>query len=120
MNESVLSELSIYLRVLGGAPASRVPRTLRIVCGFLLAAAGAYSQTPLTNLNFELATTVPIPGDPYQRLVFSNAFPYWTGYCGAVQQDSALFNNIFLDSAGIALVGTNFGQPYFGGLVKGQ
>lgn len=59
------------------------------------------------NLNFESATIVPVPGDPYGRVQFNSAFPGWTGSTGTNVQTLALYNNLFLDSSGIGIFDTN-------------
>ncbi|MCP5523380.1 MAG: hypothetical protein H7A46_17735 [Verrucomicrobiales bacterium] len=57
------------------------------------------------NLNFESAVITPVAGDPYQRVVSQDALPGWTGQVGGETEDLALFNNRFLDSAGIGVQG---------------
>jgi hypothetical protein len=71
-----------------------------------------------TNLDFESATLVPIPGDPYNRVYFGLALPGWTGYSGTNQLTAALYDNIFLDSTGIGIIDTN--SHYFGGVIQGN
>jgi hypothetical protein len=72
----------------------------------------AQVQGAFQDLGFESATLVPIPGDPYNRVQFDQAFPGWTGIVGGVQQSSALYNNYFLDSSGITIIDSN-APPYF-------
>jgi hypothetical protein len=77
-----------------------------LVGGFtlLLSAGGALGQGTFQNLDFESATLVPIPGDGYNRVQFAQAFPGWTGSLGGYPVTAALTNNVFLDTAGIAIV----------------
>jgi len=56
------------------------------------------------NLDFESATLVPVPGDPYNGVQFAPAFPEWTQTIAGAIDTNALYNNIFLDSAGIAII----------------
>src|SRR5262245_25302377 len=56
------------------------------------------------NLDFESATIVPIPGDPYGRVQFAQAFPGWTSSVGGGQQSAALHNATFQDSSGVAIL----------------
>lgn len=67
------------------------------------------------NLNFESAVITPVGGDIYQRVVFEDALPGWTGQVGGVTENLALFNNRFLDSAGIGLQGPGSLSPVFQG-----
>jgi hypothetical protein len=71
----------------------------------------AQVQGAFQNLDFESATLVPIPGDPYNSVQFAQAFPGWTGIVGGVPQTSALYNNYFLDSSGIGIIDSNV-PPY--------
>ena len=77
----------------------------------------AHSQGTFQNLGFESATMVPIPGDPYQRVEFNSALPGWTGYVGGVQQTATLYNQVFLDSSGIAIIDRGFPLTYYGATV---
>ena len=54
------------------------------------------------NLDFEQATLVPVPGDPYGRVWFP--LLGWAGYCGTNAQDCVNYNAEFLDSAGISIL----------------
>src|SRR5438093_6980800 len=83
----------------------------------LVACGNASAQPAFTNLNFESAVIVPIPGDPYARVQAPQAFPGWTAYAGGVQQNAALFNNMFLDSTGIGLIGSGW---TYGGQIAGN
>jgi hypothetical protein len=71
-----------------------------ILIASLWASTGVYAvvaQTSFQNLNFESGTLVPIPGDPYDRVLFSAAFPGWAG-------SAALYNSTFLDSSGVSII----------------
>ena len=72
-----------------------------------LAACISFGQGRFQNLNFESAVIVPIPGDPLNRVQFGPAFPGWTGYLGAGQAGSALYNNATLNSSSLSLFDTN-------------
>jgi len=68
-------------------------------------------------LDFEAASLVPIPGDPYARVEVAAALPGWTGYVGGVQETAALYNSQFLDSSGIGIFDQNSGP---GGPLQGN
>src|SRR5712671_6794392 len=70
----------------------------------LFASSSAFAQGTFQNLDFEQATLVPIPGDPYQRVQFAAALPGWTGYVGTNLETAALYNRTFLDSSGISII----------------
>jgi hypothetical protein len=80
-----------------------------------------------TNLNFESATIVQTGGSSVQ---FNQAFPGWTGTVGGVQQTLALYNDVYLDTAGIAIIDHNWtnsaaynnggGYPPISGLIQGN
>jgi hypothetical protein len=80
-------------------------------------------QGTFQDLDFESAATVPVPGDGYGRIQFTPAFPGWIGYSGTNQATLALFNNIFLDSAGIGLqtnyAGSGFDGKYYATIEAG-
>jgi len=80
-------------------------------------ASGLQAQ-PFQNLDFEDATLVPIPGDPYNRVDFSLALPGWSGFSGTNQLNAALYDNIFLDSTGIGIMDSNF--AFLGGVIQGN
>ncbi len=65
------------------------------------------------NLDFEQASLIPNSGDPYDRVQFGPALPGWIGYCGSAPQASVNYNSLFLDSAGISILDTNY-QNQFG------
>jgi hypothetical protein len=67
-----------------------------------------------TDLDFESATLVPIPDDPYNRVYFTLALPGWTGFSGTNQLSAALYDNQFLDSTGIGIFDTNTSFSYNG------
>ena len=73
--------------------------------GFLVVVAvlRVEAQNGFTNLDFESGTNVLISGADYQEIEFAAAFPGWVGYLGTNATDGALYNNAFLDSAGIGL-----------------
>jgi hypothetical protein len=81
-----------------------------IVCSILLylSYTSVLRAQAFQNLDFESATLVPIPGDPYNRVDFSSALPGWSGFSGTNQLNAALYDNIFLDSTGIAIFDANF------------
>jgi len=79
--------------------------TKHMLAVWLLSSFPAVAQGTFQNLNFESATVVPIPGDPFGRIQFDPAFPSWTGTINGVPQSQALYNNLFLSSPGIALLG---------------
>jgi hypothetical protein len=62
------------------------------------------AQSTFRNLEFEAASLVPVAGDPYGSVEFAHAFPGWTGSVGGVQQTSSLYDNLFLDSSGFAIL----------------
>jgi hypothetical protein len=88
----------------------------------LLSLAEACFAQGFVNLNFESASLVPVPGDIYNRVQFAQAFPGWTGTVGGVQQTLALYDGVFLDSAGISIIDHNW-TPYIPsslGLIQGN
>jgi hypothetical protein len=77
------------------------------------------------NLGFESATLVPIPGDPYGRVQFAQAFPGWTATVGGFPLTNALYNNYFLDTAGMAIIDRGWSNQALGfprpvGLIDGN
>src|SRR5712692_9576340 len=95
----------------------KAEKSLIIYIISLITACSAQAQGTFRNLDFEAATLVAIPGDPYGRVEFAQALPGWTGYVGGVQETSALYDNIFLDSSGIGIL-DQFSS--FGGLIQGN
>lgn len=74
----------------------------------LLWALAAPAQTAFQNLGFESASFLGPPPDPvYGRYYASNAIPGWSAYVGATPDNLVLYNNLFLDSAGIAVIDAN-------------
>jgi hypothetical protein len=63
------------------------------------------------NLDFESATLVPVAGDSYRSVQFAQAFPGWTETIVAALDTNALYDFVFLDSAGIAIIDTNASYP---------
>src|SRR5713226_5955369 len=82
-----------------------------------ITACSAQAQGAFRNLDFEAATLVAIPGDPYGRVEFAPALPDWTGYVGGVQETSALYDGFFWDSSGIGIL-DQFSS--FGGQIQGN
>lgn len=62
------------------------------------------------DLDFESATLIPVPGDPYGGVQFAQAFPGWTNTIVGAIDANALYDNMFLDSAGISIIDKN--SPY--------
>ena len=75
----------------------------------LLLFSNTQGQGSFQNLGFESGIIVPVPGDPFGRIEFAPALPGWSGYVGNQTQTVVFYNNLFLGSPGIGLVGTNFG-----------
>src|SRR5437773_4772101 len=96
-----------------------MPNLKKVILIVLLSRASlvAPAQGTFQNLDFEAATLLRIPGDPYGRVEFSPAFPGWNGYVGSSLQGAALYNNSFLDSSGISII--DQGWPHFVGPVAG-
>jgi hypothetical protein len=74
----------------------------------------AHAQGTFQNLDFENGAFIPIPGDPYGRVQFSAAMPGWTGYVGTNQINWILYNNLFLGTAGIAILDSTYSPPPHG------
>jgi hypothetical protein len=68
----------------------------------------SHGQGTFQNLGFESASVVAIPG---QLVPFGTAFPGWVGYVGGVQQTTALYNSIYLDSSVISIIDS--GWPHY-------
>jgi len=63
------------------------------------------------NLDFESATIVPIPGDPFGSVQFGPAFPGWSAFYNASPLSSTtpvLYNNLFLGTSTLALLDQSF------------
>lgn len=84
---------------------------------YLACASSLWAQSAFTNLDFESARLVPIPNDPYGSVYLSTASPGWRAFSGTNQMNSALYDDMFLDSTGIAIVDAN--SPV-GGLIQGN
>src|ERR1043165_3477399 len=65
----------------------------------------AHAQEQFRNLDFESATLIAVPNAGYGRVLFGPAFPGWTGYINDERESYALYNNLFISSAGIGLYG---------------
>src|SRR5689334_12798940 len=88
----------------------------------LLAASSALAQGTFQNLDFESATLIPIPGDPYHSVQFAEAFPGWTCSAGTNLLSGALYNNAFLDTSGISIIDQSWSHSFFNttGLIEGD
>jgi hypothetical protein len=86
----------------------------------LLGAWGAAGQGSFQNLGFESATIVPVSAG--QVVDFGQAFPGWTGYVGGAQQFAAVYNGLFMDTAGFSIIDRGFTNPFGepGGLIQGN
>jgi hypothetical protein len=84
-----------------------------------VAPVSARAQGSFQNLGFESSTLVPAGFDLVQ---FMPAFPGWSGYIGGVQQTLAVYNNVYLDTSGIAIIdrgwANSFGQ--YGSVIEGN
>jgi len=80
----------------------RLPGSICSV-GFSLVLIGGASGQGFVNLDFESATLVPVGNEAVQ---FPQAFPGWTVSILGSPIAAALYNNMFLDSAGICLIDT--------------
>ena len=88
----------------------------------LLSLAEVGSSQGFVNLNFESASLVPVPGDPYGSVQYPQAFPGWTETVVGGISTNALYNNVFLDSAGITIIDHNWTNVSYipGGLIQGN
>jgi len=85
--------------------------SLKVVfCSLIVFQTATNFSQGFINLGFESAVITPIPDDPYQRVQFDRAIPGWTGRTSTNVQYAALYNNLYLDSTGIGIHGTN--SPY--------
>jgi hypothetical protein len=73
----------------------------------------AHAQGSFINLDFESASLVPVPGDPYGRVQLSSALPGWTGCVDGTREVRALYDNKFLDSSGIGLMDTGYASGFY-------
>jgi len=99
--------------------------TLQAVKWALLAAAclgsvGIQAQGTFTNLDFEMASLVPveIEGLYLGYYDFDSALPFWTGYCGTNQQTTVRYNSLSLSAAQVSIIDSNFNQGYFAGTLQ--
>lgn len=76
------------------------------------------SAQGFVNLNFESAALVPA-GAGSQTVQFAQAFPGWTANIVAPLSTNALYDNMYLDSAGISIVDTN-GSYLAGDVIDGH
>jgi len=90
---------------------------LSLVASLGLGTATVLGQGTFQDLNFESGAIVSVPGDPYGRVEFAPAFPGWTGYVGTNQQSLALFNDLFIGTSAIALLGPGWSG---GGIIAGS
>ena len=70
----------------------------------LCAAARMQGQGTFQNLDFESATLVPVPGNPYGSVQFSPAFPGWTASIAGITQTTTLHSSSFLDTSGTGIL----------------
>ena len=77
-----------------------------------------FGQGTFQNLDFESASFVPIPGDPY-RVEFGPALPGWTGYINGQKQTAIIPNGIPLGSTPIPFI-TVTTQPSLGYVLEGS
>lgn len=88
-----------------------LPTQLLVALVFAVVVAQMRAQGTFRNLDFESATLVPIPGDPFGRVEFAPAFPGWIGYIGTSVQTVADHNNRSLSEPGIAIMGPDYPGP---------
>src|SRR5438876_5279011 len=82
-------------------------RLLVFLVLFRAALSEGQTQGTFQNFDFESATLIPIQGDPYGRVQFSPALPGWSGIVDGAQQSAALYNDLFLNSSGIGIIGSS-------------
>ena len=90
---------------------ARTKKLLLLLTLATTVATETFSQGTFQNLDFESATLVPIPGDPFGRVEFAPAFPGWTGYVGTNLQTVADHNGRLLEQPGIAVMGPDYPSP---------
>jgi hypothetical protein len=85
-------------------------------CGGLLVlvlAAGAFGQGTFQNLGFESPVLPLVHVDRgFDFVMASNAIPGWNLFIGTNQQTTALFNNYFLGTATVGLLGPGLTNPF--------
>jgi len=85
------------------------------LCTIILACAlQTFAQGTFINLGFESAVIIPVPGDPYSRVQFTEALPGWIGTINGSLETRALYNKMFLDSGGIGIQGPGSGATLSG------
>jgi hypothetical protein len=79
----------------------------------------ARAQGSFQNLGFESATLVPAG---FHLVQFAPAFPGWSGYIGGVQETLAVYNNVYLDTSGIAIIdrGWTNSLGQYGSVIEGN
>jgi hypothetical protein len=84
----------------------------------LLGVASAAGQGTFQNLAFESGS--PGPTSP-NTVSFDAAFPGWTGYMAGIQQTTALYNRVALDTSAISLIDQGW-SSYLGsaGVIEGR
>lgn len=93
----------------------RLPPTCLIFTSLVLIHSS--SAQGFVNLDFESATLVPVGTG--QTVQFAQAFPGWTVSIVAPMTTNALYDNMYLDSAGIGIVDTN-GSYLAGDVIDGR
>lgn len=73
------------------------------------------AQGTFQNLDFENGTFIPYPNGPFHSVEFAPAMPGWTGYIGTNQVGWILHNDLFLSTAGIAIIGPDVPPGEFHG-----
>ena len=88
----------------------QAPSLLAAGLALLVSVAGIPAQGTFQNLDFELATLVPVPGQP-PFYYFAQAFPGWTGYIGGEQQGLTWYNGVTIASAGFSIIDRSYSIP---------
>ena len=94
--------------------------TKGIVCSlltYLTCISGLWASNAFTDLDFESATLVSVPGDPYNRVYFDLALPGWSGFSATNQLDRVLYDSVILDSTSISIFDRNTNYQYNGSAV---
>ena len=94
----------------------KLPRTIWSVVFSLVLISRASAQSFL-NLDFESATLVPV-GTTSQYVQFAPAFPGWTASIVSPFNTNALYDNAYLDSAGISIIDSK-AQSLAGAVIDG-
>jgi len=92
------------------------------IAALLVSATTLFCQAQsFEDLNFESATLVATNSSPLGAVEFAPAFPGWDGTVGGVQATYALLNTVFVDSAGISIINSNYtGFGIGGGVLQGH